>query len=129
MKNKITFTAVFAFASVLVLAIPSFASDVYKAALTSSDAGSTNTGDIGALNRKATLQCAIPACYRTGTSTPLAANCATDYVLPINGYTAVAGQPPKFERSFDMGGDRYVVARATDGGNPDCLLFLNTQKY
>lgn len=129
MKNKITLAVFLALASVLALALPSFASDVYKAALTSTDAGSTNTGDIGALNRKATLQCAIPACYRTGSSSTLAADCTTDYRLPLVGYTAVAGQPPKFERSFDMGGHRYVVARATDGGNPDCLLFLNTEKY
>lgn len=124
------------------------AGDVYKLALSSNDGGSTNTGALTS-NLKHEILCAQEACYKTGTSSSLSANCAQDYVLPqnqgcnrwgsINGLLAVDGGQVSYtanssgvtqcfyQREFENGGHRYIVARALDGGNPACRVYQRLQ--
>lgn len=100
------------------------AADKWQYNLTSTDAGSTNTGAL-TKQREYAIQCDIPCCYKTGTSTPLSADCTKDFV--------VAGQSPSVPgsaqpgRDFDSASDSYVVARAVDGGNPNARVLLRTR--
>lgn len=92
------------------------AADVYAVTLTSTDAGSTNTGSLTA-QKQYVIQCALPSCYKTGTAT-LACNCSQDFMLPLVG-DATTG---KYQRDFESAGHTKVAARAIDGGNPACTV-------
>lgn len=125
------------------------AADVWKAALTSNDAGSTNTASITAGFDYA-IQCATEACYKTGATTGLSADCTKDYVLPEEqgcngagtiqgilvvdaGYVATTTSTRGgathcfFSRDFEAGGSKFIVARALDAGNPACRLYQRTK--
>jgi hypothetical protein len=137
MKNAFVLSFVAAFA-VGFFAAPSHegfvqqaeAGDVYKATLTSSDAGSTNTAAI-TQQLPYSIECDIEAAYKTGTSTPLTVNTAQDYVLSAGNLSPPSTSVRQvYSRDFEVGGHRYIAARALDGGNPNCRVFQrlkNTQ--
>lgn len=97
-------------------ALNAHAYDVNLGALSSTDAGTSNTLTVPA-KVKVTLQCTEPSCYKTGTGT-LTATCASNYVLPLVG--------SKYERTLDTGAHTRVAAIAVDAGNPGCQVFQTT---
>jgi len=125
---------------------PAYAADVWKAALTSNDAGTTNSVLVGG-GITVALQCDNPACYKASLTTPITADCSKDWVLQPStsgsgavmgtfnlltfgggdgGLTAVSLAPVpvvKYQKEFDMGGLAYVAAFALDGGNPACDVY------
>lgn len=100
-----------------LVALNAHAYDVNLGALTSTDAGTSNSLTVPA-KVTITLQCVEPSCYKTGTST-LTATCASNYVLPLVG--------TKYERSLDTGAHNRVAAIAVDAGNPGCQVFQTTK--
>lgn len=114
--NALRLIAVAALASLLFYGVQALAYDVNLGALSSSDAGTSNSLTVPA-KVKVTLQCTEPSCYKTGTST-LTATCASNYVLPLVG--------SKYERTLDTGAHTRVAAIAVDAGNPGCQVFQTT---
>lgn len=119
----------------------------YVSSLTSTDAGSTNTLNLKAGRKSGLLRCDIPFCVKTGTSTSMSANCDQDWVpaFPYNAtlitYTTLDGGtgmntstastpalptiPSTPNVPFSMGNDSTIVARALDGGNPNCRVLID----
>ena len=91
--------------------------DTRIGALTSTDAGTSNSLTISP-NVTYTVQCSIPSCYKTGTST-LTADCSTDFLLPLT--------DTKYTRTFDSSSHTKVAAKAVDAGNPACQVYQTTK--
>ncbi len=75
----------------------------------------------------AAIQCATPSCYKTGTSTPLAVNCAQDPILPGNNRVNAAFDVLSAPQEIQMGADSYVAVKTVDGGEPSCTLYNRTK--
>lgn len=112
-----------------VLAARALAADVNVGAIaTLADGGTPNTLAI-ARRAKYSIQCAVPSCYATGTSTPVSIDCATAAVLPGTNRDTTATQAPYV---FDSAAHSYVTARSValpDAGVPatDCQVFQSTK--
>lgn len=103
----------------LVMAFNALASDIRLGGLASTDAGTTNSLAVSPLTT-VTVQCATPACYKTGTSTLTAeVSCTQSYNLPLVG--------AKYERTLDTGAHNKIAARALDGGDPNCNVYQTTK--
>jgi len=119
----------------LLVAVAAHGGEQYQAALSSSDAGSSNTASVKRFQNYA-LQCANPACFKLGSVTPLAADCSQDFNVDRRitgnhqpdagavGYYVVT-VPAKHEHRFNAGGASFIVARALDGGSPACNVYLD----
>lgn len=102
------------------------AADVWVSALTSTDAGATNTYT---MTGKSTykLKCKNAACHSFGTtSSAPAPDCTKDSMLAQVTTGLTGGVPPliNYVQEFENGGYTKVAARAPDAGNPDCSLFI-----
>ncbi len=132
-----------ALSSIAVLAVVAFvvfiqsasAGPVWKVALTSTDAGSTNTAALSQ-QRDYLIQCDKPACFKTGSSSSLSADCSKDFVLKeaetttsilVDGGSSETGTTlaDVHTFAFKSGQDTYVVAKALDAGNPACDVYLD----
>lgn len=107
---------------------PAEASPKWKLTLSSTDAGSSQAGDVtGGSGTSATVQllCTEPACYRTCDNSTCFADCTKDAFCNISG-TQEADQAV-LPCTIAMAGDRYIAARALDGGNPNCRVLRDVR--
>lgn len=115
MNSRVIVLAVVFVLTALVGSI-SWAADTRIGALSITDAGTANLTIAPLVTY--TVQCSIPSCYKTGTST-LTADCTQDYLLPLVG--------TKYERTFDSTSATKLGAKAVDAGNPDCQVYQTTK--
>jgi hypothetical protein len=132
------------------------AAPVWKVALSSSDAGATNTATMDK-QRTYSVQCASPACVKTATSGTVVPDCAKDYVLPavlvsaggagtITGTTnatdagiggsgltqytletSASTASYRYQLEFESAAHSRVAAMALDAGDPACNLIQLTK--
>lgn len=121
--------ALICFALAVASPTPAEATPKWQLTLSSTDGGSSQAGDVtgqSGLNATVLLQCTEPACYRScasstsGTAAACFADCAKDALCNISG-TQEADQAI-LPCTVNLAGDRYMSARALDGGNPNCRV-------
>lgn len=121
MKNFL-FAVALALSFVVVYAVPSQGADLFKAQVTSSDAGSTA---VAALNPQSyySAQCNLPACMHFDAGV---ADCTKDQILPgLLGSTQTT--PTVFGASFESAGATGVRFMALDAGAVTCNVYTQTK--
>lgn len=138
--KRIAAVALLMFATALTVhtSMEAHAAELRLEALTSTDAGPTNTNSSSNLlgaNAFYTIQCANPFCVKFSATSPAGPVCSTDFKVDerITGYDSPdAGavgyttfKSPSFHtyRFQAAQGYPYVAVKSLDAGNPDCQLF------